>query len=65
MSVVILGMEMPKDGAVIAIYKLDGNVYATLNGTELYPILPLHEERVRLEKDGFEYVVFEKQYFVL
>ena len=41
MSVLIRGMEMPTEGTVIAIYKLNGKFYASVHGTELCPIVPV------------------------
>ena len=41
MSVLIKGMEMPKEGTVIAIYKLNGKFYASVHGTELCPLVPV------------------------
>lgn len=48
MSVIVKGVEMPKEGTVIAIYKLNGKFYASLRGTELCPIVPLPEKHGRL-----------------
>ena len=39
MGVYIKGMEMPTEGMVIAIYKLDGKFYASVHGTELCPLV--------------------------
>lgn len=39
MSILIKGMEIPKEGGVIAIYKLKGEYYASVHGTELCPIV--------------------------
>lgn len=41
MSVYIQGMEMPTEGTVIAIYKLNGKFYASVHGTELCPLIPV------------------------
>ena len=42
MSVLIKGMEMPTEGTVIAVYKIDGKLYATrgLSG-RLCPLVPV------------------------
>lgn len=40
MSVLIKGMEMPKEGTVIVIYKINGKFYVSQNG-ELCPIIEL------------------------
>ena len=41
-DILIKGMEMPKEGTVIAVYKIDGKLYATkgLSGM-LYPLVPV------------------------
>lgn len=39
MSILIKGMEMPKEGTVITIYKLNGQFYASVHGTELCPLI--------------------------
>ena len=39
MAVLIKGMEMPTEGMVIAIYKLNGKFYASVHGTELCPLV--------------------------
>ncbi len=39
MSVLITGMEMPTEGTVIAIYKLNGQFFASVHGTELCPLI--------------------------
>lgn len=39
MSVLIKGMKMPKEGKVMAIYKLNGEFFASFNGAELYPLV--------------------------
>ena len=41
MSFLIKDMEMPKEGTVIAIYKLNGKFYASVHGTELCPLVPV------------------------
>ena len=41
MSVLIEGMEMPKEGTIIAIYKLNEKFYACVHGTELCPLVPV------------------------
>ena len=52
MSILIKGMEMPKEGTVIAIYKLNGQFYATMHGTELCPIVlvPPHGDLIDAEE---------------
>lgn len=51
MSVLIKGMKMPTEGKVMTIYKLKGEFYASLNGTELYPLieLPHHGDLIDAE----------------
>jgi len=39
MGVYIKGMEMPTEGTVIAIYKLNGKFYASVHGTDLCPLV--------------------------
>lgn len=39
MSILIKGMDMPTEGTVIAIYKLNGKFYASVHGTELCPLV--------------------------
>lgn len=39
MSILIKGMEMPIEGTVIAIYKLNNKFYASVHGTELCPLI--------------------------
>ena len=41
MSILIKGMEMPTEGTVIAIYKLNGKYYASVHGTELCPLVSI------------------------
>lgn len=59
MSIYISGMEMPKEGTVIAIYKLKGQFYASMHGTELCPLIPvldhgrLIDEKDIVPKDGY------------
>ena len=65
MSILIKGMEMPKEGTIIAIYKIDGKLYATrgLSG-KLYPFVPVpphgrlidadEKIRVQIYDDQFE-----------
>jgi len=43
MSILIKDMEMPKEGTVMAIYKLDGRFYASVHGTELCPLIEIPE----------------------
>lgn len=66
MSVLIKGMKMPTEGKVMVIYKLKGEFYASLNGTELCPLieLPDHgdlidaEEQMRLMR-AYEYDTYD------
>ncbi len=66
MSVLIKGMKMPTEGKVMTIYKLKGEFYASLNGTELCPLieLPDHgdlidaEEQMRLMR-AYEYDTYD------
>ena len=39
MSILIKGMEMPTEGMVITIYKLNDKFYASVHGTELSPLI--------------------------
>jgi hypothetical protein len=54
MSVLIKGMEMPTEGTVIAVYKIDGNLYATrgLSG-RLCPLVPVPEHGAMMDRDEF------------
>ena len=54
MSVLIKGMEMPTEGTVIAIYKLDGKFFASVHGTELCPIVEVLKPHADLiERDAW------------
>ena len=53
MSILIKGMEMPKEGTVIAIYKLDGKFYASIHGTELCPLVPVPPHGRLIDADAF------------
>ena len=48
MSILIKGMDMPTEGTVIAIYKLNGQFYATVHGTELCLLVPVPKPHGRL-----------------
>lgn len=54
MSVLIKGMEMPKEGTVIAIYKLKGKYYASVHGTELCPIIPIPPHGRLIDADALK-----------
>lgn len=42
MSILIKGMEMPTEGTVIAVYKIDGKLYATRGFSgRLCPLVPV------------------------
>ena len=54
MSVLIKGMNMPKEGRIIVIYKLNGQFYASMNGTELCPLVEIPTPHGRLiDADAF------------
>lgn len=54
MSVLIKGMDMPKEGKIIVIYKLNGQFYASMNGTELCPLVEVPTTHGRLiDADAF------------
>lgn len=52
MSILIKGMDMPTEGMVITIYKLDGKFYASVHGTELCPLVsvPPHGRLIDADK---------------
>lgn len=54
MSILIKGMEMPKSGCVITIYKIDGNFYASKNGTELCPLVEIPPHGRLIDADEME-----------
>ena len=55
MGIYIKDMEMPKEGTVIAIYKLKGKYYASVHGTELYPLVSVPPQDVVRCKDCKHY----------
>lgn len=59
MSILIKGMEMPTEGTVITIYKLNGEFYASVHGTELCPLVPVppHGDLVERDEMFVEFVV--------
>ena len=52
MSILIRGLEMPKEGTVIAIYKLDGKFFASVHGTELCPLVPVPKHGRLIDADA-------------
>lgn len=54
MSVLIKGMEMPKEGTVIAIYKLKGKHYASVHGTELCPLVSVPPHGRLIDADALK-----------
>lgn len=52
MSIYIKGMKMPKGGMIIAIYKLQGEFYASANGTELYPLIEIQPHGRLIDADA-------------
>ena len=60
MGVYINGMEMPKEGTVIAVYKIDGKLYATrgLSG-RLFPLVPVPPHGRLIDADALMHE-FEK-----
>lgn len=48
MSILVKGMEMPKEGTVIAIYKLNGQFFVSVHSTELCPLIPVPTPHGRL-----------------
>lgn len=54
MGVYIRGMDMPTEGTVIAIYKLDGKFFASVHGTELCPLIEVQTPHADLiERDAW------------
>lgn len=52
MSILIKGMKMPTEGKkTIAIYKLEGEFYASLNGTELSPLIELPDHGDLIDRE--------------
>lgn len=51
-SILISGMEMPKEGTVIAIYKLNGKFYASVHGTELCQLCPVPPHGDLIDRDA-------------
>ena len=49
---VYINMEMPKEGTVVAIYKLNGKFYASVHGTELCPIIPIPPHGDLIDRDA-------------
>lgn len=41
MSVLIKGMDMPKAGTTITVCELEGQLYASVDGTGLCPLVPV------------------------
>lgn len=60
MSVYIKGMEMPTEGTVIAIYKLNGKFYASVHGTELCPLIPVPKHGRLIDADALVQLFKEK-----
>ena len=54
MSILIRGLEMPKEGTVIAIYKLDGKFFASVHGTELCPLVPVPPHGRLIDADALK-----------
>ncbi len=49
MGIYIEGMEMPKEGGIICVYKISGKFFAARAGKdELFPIIPIPEQHGRL-----------------
>ena len=57
MSVLIKGMEMPKEGTVIAIYTLNGKFYASAPGTGLCPLVPVPPHGRLIDADALHSVL--------
>lgn len=54
MSILIKGMEMPKSGCVITIYKICGNFYASKNGTEFCPLVEIPPHGRLMDADALK-----------
>ena len=54
MGIYIKGIEMPTEGTVIAIYKLDGKFYASVHGTELCPIVTVPSHGRLIDADALK-----------
>lgn len=52
MDVLIKGMKMPTEGKVMTIYKFKGEFYASLNGTELCPLIELPDHGDLIDRDA-------------
>ena len=50
-GVYVKGLEMPKEGTVIVIYKLNGKFYASVHGTELCPLIPVPDHGDLIDRD--------------
>lgn len=54
MSVLIKGMKMPTEGKIMAIYKLKGEFFASLNGTKLYPLIELPDHGDLIDREAWK-----------
>lgn len=53
MSVLIKGMKMPKEGKIIAIYKINSKFYVSQNG-ELCPIIELPNHGDLIDREAWK-----------
>lgn len=60
-DILIKGMEMPKEGTVIAVYKIDGKLYATrgLSG-RLFPLVPVPPHGRLIDADALKAKAIER-----
>jgi len=65
MSILIKGMEMPTEGTVIAIYKLNGKFYASVHGTELCPLFPVPPHGRLVDADRILSEQMKRKYYHL
>ena len=61
MSFLIKGMDMPKEGGVIVIYKEGNNFYTTKAGEgKRYPLIPIPSHGRLIDADALYNVAFER-----
>lgn len=59
MSVLIKGMKMPKEGTVIAIYKINSKFYVSQNG-ELCPVIELSNHGDLIDREAWKKSLMEE-----
>ena len=62
MSILIKGMEMPTEGMVIAIYKLNDKFYASVHGTELSPLVSVPPHGRLIDADALKRKIYEMEW---